>query len=128
VPADAVSNGLICHVDLLHTVAAVAEKPLPKGAGPDSFNQLPALTAEKPARPCRDSLVLQAGNVTGKALRQGSWALIADSGKKKVEPELYDLADDLAQTRNVAAKNPEKLRELVDLLGEIQKNPVSRKE
>ena len=36
--------------------------------------------------------------------------------------------DDPTEATNLAAKNPEKVKELTELLGEIQKNPVSRKE
>ena len=36
VPAGKVSNELVCHVDLLATVAGIAERPLAAGAGPDS--------------------------------------------------------------------------------------------
>ena len=48
VPAGKTSDQLICHVDLLATAAALVGKDLPAGAGPDSFNQLPALLAERP--------------------------------------------------------------------------------
>jgi arylsulfatase A-like enzyme len=128
VPAGKVSNELVCHVDLLHTVAAIVEKPLPKGAGPDSFNALAALLAEKPAKPCRESLVHQTGNPAALALRKGDWKFIPNDGKKKVGPELYNLKDDPSEATNLAAKNPEKVKELADLLAEIQKNPASRKE
>ena len=62
VPAGKTSGELICHVDLLATAAAVIGKPLPKDAGPDSFDILPALLAEKPAKSCRESLIHQAGS------------------------------------------------------------------
>jgi arylsulfatase A-like enzyme len=127
VPAGKVSNELICHVDLLGTVAALIEKPLAKGAGPDSFNVLPALVAEKPAQPCRASLVHQSGNPQALAIRKGEWKLIPnDAAKKKIGPELFNLKDDPTEATNLAAKNPEKVKELAELLQEIQKSPASR--
>jgi arylsulfatase A len=127
VPAGKVSNELICHVDLLGTVAALIEKPLAKDAGPDSFNILPALTAEKPAKPCRASLVHQSGNPQALAIRKGDWKLIPnDAAKKKIGPELFNLKDDPTEMKNFAAANPEKVKELAELLQEIQKQPASR--
>ncbi|MBN9119231.1 MAG: arylsulfatase [Planctomycetes bacterium] len=126
VPAGRTSNELICHVDLLHTVAALVQKPLAEGAGPDSFDVFPALVAERPAKPCRESLVHQSGNPNALALRKGDWKLIPNDGKKKVGLELFNLKDDPTEKMNLAAKNPEKMRELAELLAEVQKNPASR--
>lgn len=126
VPAGKVSNELICHVDLLATAAALVAKPLPKGAGPDSFDVLPALSAEKPAKPCRAALVHQTGNPNVLAIRKGDWKLIPNDGKKKAGPELYNLKDDPTEATNVAAKNPERVKELAELLKSIQDNPTSR--
>ena len=122
------SNELICHVDLLATVAALVGKPLPADAGPDSFNVLPALLAEKPAKPCRESLVHQpAADVAGDP--QG--AVEADPGRRQEEegragPELFNLADDLAEATNLAAENPEVVKELSALLAKVREGPRSR--
>jgi arylsulfatase A-like enzyme len=126
VPAGKVSNELICHVDFLATASAILRKPLQKEAGPDSFNILPALLSEKPAAPCRETLILQAGNVVGKAFRQGPWVLVAPGGKKAAGPELYDLTDDPSQTRNLAEANPAKVKELNDLLQKALQDPATR--
>ncbi|MCI0701601.1 MAG: arylsulfatase, partial [Planctomycetia bacterium] len=80
IPVGKVSNELICSVDLLHTFAAVVDKPLPKDAGPDSFNVLPALLDPKPEKPCRESLIHQAGG-GALAIRKGDWKLIPNAGK-----------------------------------------------
>ena len=125
VPAGAVSGELICLVDLLATCAAVVNKPLPKGAAPDSFNILPALLAAKPEKPCRDSLVHQSGG-NALAVRKGDWKLIPNAGKKKSGPELFNLKDDLGETKNLAAAQPETVKELATLLKSIRDNPVSR--
>lgn len=50
------------------------------------------------------------GGIPGSAIRDGDWKLIDFYWKKS--PELYNLADDLAEKNNLAAKNPEKLAEL----------------
>jgi arylsulfatase A-like enzyme len=130
VPAGKVSKELVCHVDLLATMAALTRQKLPAEAGPDSFDILPALLAEKPARSCRDHLVTQAGNPALLSVRQGTWKLIpARPGKgvgKGVGAELFNLEDDLAEEHNLAARNPEKLEALAALLDKVRKDGRSR--
>jgi arylsulfatase A-like enzyme len=130
VPAGKTSGELVCLVDLLATLAAVVGRDLPPGAGPDSFNVLPALLAEKPGRPCRDHLVLHAGG-GGLAIRQGPWKLIPARGGKPgkpagATPELYNLADDLGETKDLAADRPDKVKELAALLKQVRGNGRSR--
>jgi arylsulfatase A-like enzyme/acetyl esterase/lipase len=126
VPAGKTSGELICLVDVLATVAALTGQKLPEKAGPDSFDVLPALLAEKPGRSCRESLVHQAGGGP-LAIRKGPWKLIPnDVAKKKAGPELFNLADDLGETKNVAAEHPERVKELAESLKQATDNPVTR--
>ena len=125
VPAGKVSGKLICHVDLLATAATLVGKPLAKDAGPDSFDILPALLAEKPAKPCRESLIHQAGG-GALALRKGNWKLISAGPKKKAGPELFDLAADPGEQRNLAAEKPDIVKGLSTLLQQARDNPATR--
>jgi arylsulfatase A-like enzyme len=126
-----VSEELLCHVDMLATAAALTGRKLPDDAGPDSFNILPALLGEKGDTPCRDHLV-EHGNVL--AIRKGPWKYIpgkAVGGKGRAtrapaEPELYNLADDIGETKNVADDHPEIVKELSDLLTEVREKGRSR--
>jgi arylsulfatase A-like enzyme len=129
-----VSDELICQVDMLATVAALTGRSLPDDAGPDSFNILPALLGEKRDKPCRDHLV-EHGNAL--AIRKGAWKLIpanpGGSGKGKGKgkeavagPQLYNLADDLGETKNVADQHPEIVKELSDLLTQVREKGRSR--
>ena len=52
-------------------------------------------------------------HIENRALRLGDWKIVA-SGKEALW-ELYFLPDDRAESRNLAAQNPEKLQELVTL-------------
>jgi arylsulfatase A-like enzyme len=125
VPAGRTSDALICHVDMLATTAALLDRPLPAAAGPDSFDVLPALRSERPARACRESLVHQSGgNLL--ALRSGRWKFIPNDGKKKAGPELYDLAADPAETTNLAARHPERVAELAAALAAARTAPATR--
>jgi arylsulfatase A-like enzyme len=129
IPAGKTSGELVGLVDLLATSAAIVGVAMPADAGPDSFNILPALLNEKPAAPCRDHLVMQSGNPNNLAIRQGPWKLIPESRGPKgaiLEAQLFDLADDLAETRNLASQNPEEVKELSARLDQIRTAGRSR--
>jgi arylsulfatase A-like enzyme len=126
VPAGKTSQALICSVDLLASFAALTGAPLPADAGPDSFDVSPALLAERPATPCRETLIMQ-GNVL--AVRQGKWKLIPSYTPPNGKPrpaELFDLEADLPEANNLAEKYPDKVKELLALLDEQRKSGRSR--
>ncbi len=126
-----VSDELICHVDMLASFAALVGQQLPETAGPDSFNVLPALLGERLATPCRDHLVEHAGGV---ALRQGPWKFIPGTGggARKANrggagaPQLYNLASDIGETKNLASEQPERVNAMSKLLQHLQDNGRSR--
>lgn len=112
-------------------ISASFAAALTADAAPDSFNVLPALLGE--SKTGRDILIEQGGPI---AVRQGNWKLIstgkAPGNKKKVVVEdkdraprdtgansglqLFNLADDLAETKNLADQQPEKANELAEIL------------
>ncbi len=135
VPAGAVSEETICHVDFMATCAALLGAKLPPNAGEDSYDLLPVLLGEKRDLPIREATVLHGGN--GKfAIRQGDWVLIdAPTGSgngARGEPawfkeeggyetntaagELYNLRSDLPQRANLYAQKPEIVGRLKALL------------
>jgi arylsulfatase A-like enzyme len=106
------SDALVCQVDFLASLTKLAKADRPGGAGPDSQDVLPALLGESKAG--RESLVEQGGGVMT-ALRKGNWKFIPRPNGK---PELYDLSNDLAETKNLAAERSEVVKEM---RGELQK-------
>jgi len=126
------SGEVICHVDLMATLAALLRIRLPENAAEDSYSVLPALLGEKLDKPIREATVLHSCN--GKfAIRQGEWVFIdARTGDDNREPdwlkkergyephshpgELYNLSQDLSERRNLYAEHPDKVRELKALL------------
>lgn len=50
------------------------------------------------------------------AIRKGRWKLVVNREKTPDKPELYDLTTDLAEQRNLAAKHPEVVAELLPLM------------
>jgi arylsulfatase B len=95
--------------DLLPTILAAAGIAAP--AGLDGVNLLPLLRGETQAAP-HETLFWRMGG--GRALRKGNWKIVRQPQRGGKEPaiELFDLAADMSETKDLAASNPEKLAEL----------------
>jgi arylsulfatase A-like enzyme len=129
VTAGGQSDALVCQIDFLASLAALTNQKLPNRAAPDSVNLLPALMGESPDG--RDELVEQGRSI---AVRKGPWKLIepgagpAYNVNTKSEtgalprPQLYNLADDLAESKNLVGQHPEKVAELSKLLDDIRQS------
>jgi arylsulfatase A-like enzyme len=122
------SDETICLTDLLRTVAAMLEVRLPPNAGEDSYNILPVLLGKGGQRPIREATVHQSGDGT-LAIRQGPWKLCTALGShgfseprapkaKGGEPlgQLYHLAHDPIEQKNVWAQEPDVVARLTGLL------------
>jgi len=121
IPAGLVEDRPVIQLDILPTALAAAGIPLPADAAIDGVNLLPSVTGQSDRAP-HDTLYWRFGPQL--ALRQGDWKLVkAPGGGVDGEPrdgradardaELYNLRDDIGETRNLATTNPEKVRELV---------------
>ena len=124
--------------DVLATVADIVGEPLPSGSGEDSFSLLPVLKGEA-REPIRPYLVTQAfRGAQTLAIRRGSWKYIAHEGsggnnyqqeplQKYALPEtvagakeqLYDLASDPGETKNLIEEQAGMAAELRVLLGQV---------
>lgn len=113
----ATSDALVCQVDLLASLASLTGQKLPDDAGPDSENVLPALLGE--SRQGREVLIEQAGKL---AIRKGAWKYVppGPNAGKPAAGELYNLADDLAETHDLAAEQPDRVKELREELARIR--------
>jgi arylsulfatase A-like enzyme len=122
-----VSDALVNQVDLPASLASLTGRTLPEGSAPDSFDVLPALLGD--SRTGRDHSVHHSGRL---ALREGSWKYIpagpgpavqthtaTETGNAPVD-QLYDLAHDLGETRNVAAQHPERVKAMAARLRSIR--------
>ncbi|HEX3657205.1 MAG TPA: sulfatase-like hydrolase/transferase [Pirellulales bacterium] len=104
VPRGKVVDAPISSMDASFTALDIAGA-VPIGATLDGASLLPLLTGKTAAAP-HDTLFWRVGKWN--ALRQGDWKLIRD-GKKW---QLYDLAHDVSEATNLAARNPDKVRDL----------------
>ncbi len=154
VAADKVNPQMICHADLLATLAALLGAKLPANAGEDSFNILPTLLDQNLDHSAREATVHHA--CSGKfAIRRGDWVYIDsasgdDNGTQgepawfkaqrnytadKLDAQLFNVKDDLAEHHNLLIDRRQIADELKQLLekykrdgrstpGEPQKNDV----
>jgi arylsulfatase A-like enzyme len=108
---------LVHQADIMATIAAVLHTTLPDSAAEDSFSLLPLLEGkDEPIR--QHAVSCAARGVAG--LRQGPWKLIFEHDPAaKTDVQLYNLDDDLAETRNLAAEKPEKVAELKELMEKL---------
>jgi arylsulfatase A-like enzyme len=123
-----VSPALIGQLDLFKSLATLTGAVVPAGAAPDSEDVLPALLGE--SQKGRQFLVEQSG---GLGLRHDAWKYIEPSeggalitttnietGNSR-QPQLYDLAADPAEQRNLASAQPERLAAMANKLHQIRR-------
>jgi arylsulfatase A-like enzyme len=128
-----VSDALVCQIDFLASFAALTGQELDDADGPDSFNVLPALLGE--SKTGRDGLVEHAGALS---LRQARWKYIEPGQGAKLlantnmetgsDPggQLYNLADDPGETKNLASEQPNRAKEMSAQLQKLRAQGRSR--
>jgi arylsulfatase A-like enzyme len=124
----AVCGQLVHQADVMATVADILGTELPADAAEDSFSLLPLLKGAD--EPVREHAVSQ-GSQGLFALRRGPWKMLfgpggggAWSDLSASEPDghpaqLYNLAADIGETKNLYAQHPEIVREMTALLEEF---------
>ena len=133
VKSGSLSRQTICFTDMLATFAGVIGAKLPAGAGPDSLDFSPVLLGRHPqGKPIRDALVIRSGGGL-MTIRMGDWKLIDGLGSggfsrpQRVKPrqgdppgQLYNLADDIGETKNRYAQEPAIVQRLLKKLANIR--------
>jgi len=122
-----VSEALIGQIDLPASLAALVGTTVPKGAAPDSNNVLPALLGDSTKG--RTLLVEHADSLS---LRDGNWKLIEPNDGPRIDDftktelgndpqvQLYNLADDPGESRNLASKEPARVKDMQEALRRIR--------
>ncbi|MDE0104100.1 MAG: arylsulfatase [Bryobacterales bacterium] len=121
--------------DMMATFAAVAGVEVPQGAGPDSFNVLPALVGGTLDKSAGRPRVMHSGGNGMLAIRKGPWKLIDGQGgggyqdgeaEVGAPPQLYNLDEDLGETRDLYAQERETALRLQEALRRIRTEGRSR--
>lgn len=119
VPAGKVYEQPIIQLDLLPTILAASGISIKPAWKLDGVNLLPYLTGKQKGVP-HESLYWRMGNMM--AIRRGNWKLVktregrldtdVTALSELSDAALYNLADDIGEQNDLAAKNPAKVREL----------------
>ncbi len=115
-----VSEALVCQIDFCASLASLTGVELKSVDAPDSFNVLPALLGDSLIG--RDHLIEHAGRI---ALREEHWKLV-DADNKHPSIELYDLKNDLAETKNLADQHPELVEKMTRRMNDLRQRPRGR--
>lgn len=106
----------VAHIDLMPTMAAVAQAPLPQEVEIDGQNLLPVTLGTGSLKRADDALYWQSGRT--RVVRAGDWKLQVEGRRDK--KWLFDLANDPTEQSNLAVSRPDKLKELQALLDRHQ--------
>ncbi len=100
-----VTEPVIC-MDIFPTVCEAAGIALPSGRHYDGKSLLPLLSGNSEA-PLHEALFWDADEPK-RAVRMGDWKLVDNGGA----PQLYNLAEDVSEKNDLAAKHPDKVPQL----------------
>ena len=119
-PAGKVEERPVMNLDVLPTVVAAAGGKLDSSWKLDGVDLLPYLTGKNEARP-HETMYWRFGPQW--AVRHGDWKLVvsrkeaagAGNNLAVAKPELYDLAHDVSESKDLASAEPAKVAELQKL-------------
>lgn len=134
VAANSVSAATTTLANLMATCADILGITTGDATIEDSYSILPVLLGKAETVPDQPAVVHSASNGF-QAIRQGKWKLIEGLGSggftepKVIKPvegqapgQLYNLEADLGETTDVYQQNPEKVKELTELLKKIRES------
>lgn len=151
-PTETVSSQLVSLTDLFATCAAIVGEKLPNDAAEDSFDLSPALIAKESIPPIRPHLIQQTFSSRHLSIRIGNWKYLDHQGSggnnyerdgkwgmkpfalPELEPDapgqLYHLADDPGETKNLFSQHPKtvtKMKAQLELLKQNGRSAPTRK-
>jgi arylsulfatase A-like enzyme len=95
-------------LDVFATVAALAKADVPMTHHLDGVDLLPYLTGTKRGAP-HERLFWRTGGGAKYAVREGKWKLVAEVAS---QPQLFNLATDVSESKDLATEHPEVLSRL----------------
>ena len=110
-PAGKVYDQPTIQLDILPTALSAAGVKIQPDWKLDGVNLVPYLTGQEKGPP-HETLFWRFGRQW--AVRRGDWKLVQQPGgpRRQAAPQLFNLADDIGEKNDLAAKQPEKVKEL----------------
>lgn len=104
------SQAVVSALDILPTALAAAGIESPTDKRLDGMNLLPVLQGQVPV-PARNLFWCSGGEEGWWAVRSGDWKVVGDKGRVS----LFDLSQDVSESKDLSKQMPEKLAELTAL-------------
>ena len=120
IPSGTVCDEIGATIDLLPTFANLAGAKIPDDRIIDGKNIWPIISGKEGALSPHDIYYYYKGNRLESA-RQGKWK-IRRSGKQSQSVELYNLEDDISESKNLSPKNPELIEVMLKKMDEFDKD------
>jgi len=123
IAANTTSDELVASIDLLPTLAALANSEIPAEHKIDGIDLAATLTGDAPSK--RDEFLYYTAGGSTDGIRHGDWKLLLKGNsvwgekRKQSDPLLFNLAEDISEAKNLAAEQPEKVAELTARLKEL---------
>lgn len=124
-----ISSQLVSTTDFFRTVSELTKSQLPDNIAEDSFSFLSEITGKNTNFAKREAVIHHSSNGFF-AIRKGQWKLVmcshsggnsfpkenSEEAKTLPKVQLYDMANDIAETQNVQDKHPKIVEELTSLI------------
>ena len=111
-----VINDPIISLDILPTFIEASGNKVEKSWNLDGRSFLPLLTGQQKSQPTRTLHWRQHGSGGSIALREGKWKVYFERTQPNAKPELYDLSQDISESKDLSTNNPEVLAQLMKKL------------
>jgi arylsulfatase A-like enzyme len=112
IPKGLVYEHPVISLDIFATIAALAQAPLDPDRPLDGVNLMPFLTGEKSGAP-HEAIYLRMFDRGIFAVRSGNSKLVIPT--RDSAPQLFDLGDDICESRDIAASHADELHRLEQL-------------
>jgi len=126
-------NECICLTDIFATIVELCDGEKPEGSAEDSYSFYPIISGESSYKQ-RPPVIHHSGGKGMYAIRKGHWKLILGDGSgARTKPvgvpfqqpfQLYDMENDVAETRNLIDQEPEVAKKLQEEFFQIKQDEI----
>ena len=113
IPAGQIYSHPVISLDIMGTITALAGVKIAEDRPLDGVNLLPYLTGENKEAP-HDQLFWRKREQQGMCIRNGDTKLVANTQRHKNSYQLFNVENDLSETKNLRKQNPEKSQQLLE--------------
>jgi arylsulfatase A-like enzyme len=113
IPAGLVYSHPVISLDIMATITELAGVKIAEDRPLDGVNLLPYLTGKNNEAP-HDQLFWRKWEHQGMCIRDGDTKLVANTQRQKNSYQLFNVEEDLSETKNLRKQSPEKSKELLE--------------